>query len=134
MVKTKEEGRVLCCHSARASVKLLPGGVVDVTYSGAVGQSALESLHAQVMRATLGAGALVLQLDKSVMCATMPPGVRDYAGNDSPACWIVPEDAREVWLARADGLVARGLRRFVFSRRQAALAYALAADLAAARQ
>lgn len=135
MVKIEAGRRVLRHHSARASVEMLPGGVVDVAYWGVVGQSTLEALHAQVMSATLGAGALVIQLDKAaVIDQTEPLATHHFKGNDAPGCLIVPDGLLDAWLARADELAARGLMRIVFSRQQAALAYSLAADLAAARR
>lgn len=122
-------------HSAQAKIAFLDGGVSDVTYSGVMGLDALATLHAQVMSATRGAAALVVQFDRAIMLDTTSPlEAHKRVGHDAPACWIVPDALLESWRVRAEQMTAQGFMRIVFSRQQAALAYALAGDMAAARQ
>ena len=127
--------RTLHHHSAQVRLRVLADGVVDVAYFGVIGRLTLESLHTQVMAVTLGVGAMVIQLDRALMIGPGGPlAAQQYAGNDSSACLIVPDDLVGIWTEQASAMAAQGLIRLVFARSQASLAYMLAGDLAAARQ
>jgi hypothetical protein len=135
LISTTEAVQVLRHHSAEAHIRTMPSGVVDVIYFGVVGRLALESLHTQVMAATRGAGCLVVQFDKAVMMGVSAPlATHNYAGNDAPACWIVSDGQRDMWLDHARTMAGHGLMRVVFARSQLAYAFEMAANLASLRQ
>lgn len=114
--------RVFGHHSARARCRhFQPQGVGCITYSGLVGQAALETLEPLAMGELGRAQALIIRLDGCVLIA---PNGALMTGLESgrDACVLVRPEQYDVYAEYALHMADQGVKRVVFLNSQAHLA------------
>lgn len=115
--------------SAKATFRLLPTGVGEVSYYGFMDRKTFIHLGRRMIARTNGMRAIVVRMDTGVTAflevLPLPQGV--YQQDSPTAAIVVNPDQYEMWSRYARALAQIGVMRAVFLASQQGLAYRWAA-------
>lgn len=98
-------------------------GVVEVEYTGVLGDSAVPHLWADLVVRTASVPALILRVHKALTVYRGSPDVPLWVGRVCPGAIIVREDQHAIFSEMARSIVGRGVVRGVFLQTHEHLAY-----------
>jgi len=113
------------CQSARAVLRDLESGVVEVTYYGVLNREAMSNLKREIHEAAKDAPALVVRMDRALIIASdiAPPPEWDSKKKIATAALVVRPEHFEMWTDYGHRVALLGVMRAVFLVSQASLAY-----------
>lgn len=112
-------------QSAKAVLKRLENGVIEITYYGILSRDVLRELKRQILIAAEDAPALVIRMDKALVIASdiSPPPEWDSQKKIPIAALVVPPAHFEMWTEYGHRVALIGVMRAVFLVSQLDLAY-----------
>lgn len=120
--------------AGRVRVRTLPDGIASVKYSGAIGEGSFASLRQNVVVATIGAKALLIDMTAVLSTTHLVPPIPAslYPAKAAPGVVICRDDQLSVWRQYSVDIGRLGVKRAVFPDALRDLALSTAQTLAGA--